>query len=383
MSKTPVVDQSSIDTAKKNIGKITILAIAVSKYEYLESLPGANKDIKLIRNVFLNKERSLYKHSQFKELLNPTNQEVRDEILDYAYSRSAHGDILIFYFSGHGCVVGTNNFGFCLSDTKLGGVNEGLVLPLSVLRFSEVVQTLTAVDVHPVFIIDACFSGSTAYTFIQTISASMQDELHIHVAGSYGLLCSTSTDAFSIDTNEGGAFTQAFHAIVSQGLSEKFQRHWPFLTLRNVSSPLQEQLSQEGYPLSKCYFGPDLPEIPIAKNLRFAPRSEYFAPYMRQIIEHIWNNGKPRQTTIADLRNLVGAGAYGNHSKLSYKPWGLLENSSRRGTRRLTDKGKRFAQGKIQIPLEIVKDPVTHDWVAAPDTKRISINDIPYMERLI
>lgn len=383
MSKMPVVDKSSIDIAKSNIGRVTILAIGVSKYENLKPLVGPSKDLKLIRNIFSGRERSLYKHSQLIELLNPTAQTVRDTIIEYSYSRSAHGDILIFYFSGHGCVLGTNNFGFCLSDTKLGGVKEGQVLPLSILNFREVIQTLTAVDVHPVFIIDACFSGATANTLAQMIGTSMQDDLHIHFAGSYGLLCSSSTDSFSIDTNEGGAFTKAIYKIVNQGLSTNDQRHWPFLTLKNISLPLQEQLTQEGYALSKCYFGPDLPDIPVAKNSRFSPRSEYFAPYMRQIIEHIWNDGKPRTTTIADLRNLVGAGAYGNHSKLSYKPWALLENGNRRGTRKLTDKGKRFAQGKMQIPSEIIKDHVTHEWIAAPDTKQISINDIPYTERLI
>lgn len=376
MSKTPIVDQNSIDTAKRNLGRITVLAITVSKYEHLESLPGANQDLRLIKNVFLGGDRSLYKQSQFKELLNPTTQKVREEILDYVYSRSAHGDILIFYFSGHGCVIGTNNFGFCLSDTKLGAVKEGQVLPLSTLSFREVVQTLTAVDVHPVFIIDACFSGATAHTFVPTISASMQDDLHIHAAGSYGLLCSTSIDSFAIDTNNGGAFTQAIHTIVSQGLLDRVQRHWPFLTLKNIALPLQERLTQEGYPLSKRYFGPDLPEIPIAKNVKFKPRIEKFTPYLRSIIERTWNDGSPRETTRTELRNLKNAGPYGNHSKLSYKPWALLENGSRKGTRRLTEKGKRFAQGKVRIPLEIIKDPVTQEWIPAPNTKKVFINKI-------
>lgn len=376
MPKTSLVEQSSIEKARKNRGRITVLAATVSLYSRLEPLPGAARDLELIKGLFLNdKERTIYGRSRFTALENPTVEEVRNAILSYAHTRSAHGDILIFYFSGHGCVTSTNSFGFCLADTIMG-MKEGVILPLSVLSFRDVVQTLSAVDVHPVFIIDACFSGATARTFIPTIGALMQDELHTHVAGSYGLLCSSNTDVLSIDTEDGGAFTKAIYSIVAEGLSDDRQRHWPFLTLRGIALPLQERLAREGYPLSRCYLGPDLPEIPIARNVKFRPHSEYFAPYLRRTIEFAWNNGSPREVTVTELRNRIGTGAYANHSKLSLPPWGLLEDGQRTGTRKLTKKGKRFAQGKTRIPERIMKDPVSWEWVVAPDTKRVLITDI-------
>lgn len=294
--------------------------------------------------------------------------------MDYVDSRSAHGDILLFYFSGHGCIIGDNNFGFCLTDTRLNA-ESGLVVPLSVLSFREVVQTLSTFDVHPAFIIDACFSGATARAVVPTIGALIDHELYMQVAGSYGLLCSSNADTTSIDTNTGGVFTKALYSIVSEGLSDRQQRHWPFITLRGLSSPLQERLAQEGSSLPKCYIGPDLPEIPIARNVSFKPQSEYFSPQMRKVVEHLWNKGAPREATGSELGKIAGAGAYGNHSKLSLPPWNLLEGGQSKRSRRLTRRGKHFAQGKVRIPKRIIKDPITWKWVAVPKTERIFINE--------
>ena len=326
MSKTPLVQQSSIEEAERSLSRINIIAVTVSEYRHLDHLAGVTKDRELIKSVFLSDEAySIFGKRQFMELVNPTIDETRKRILDYAHSRSARGNILLFYFSGHGCIIGANSFGFCLADTMMSAGGE-IILPLSVLGFRDIVQTLSAVDAYPVFIIDACFSGVTAKTFIPNFTALMQDDLHINAAGSYGLLCSCTTDLLSVDNNDGGAFTKAFHSVVSEGLSDGQQRHWPFITIKGLASPLQERLALAGSPLSRCYVGPDLPEIPIASNIKYRPNSEYFAPYMKRTIEYIWNAGSPREVTVSEIRNDLGPGAYANHSKLSLPPWNLLED---------------------------------------------------------
>ncbi len=374
MSKMPLVEQSTIEKASLNLDRTTVFAIGVSSYAQLSPLPGVSKDMKLIKRLFLDKKTGVYKPSQFFEFVNPTVEAVRSAILKYCYGRSARGDILIFYFSGHGCVIGAGNFGFCMTDTKMGFEQEG-ILPLSVLGFREVIQTLAAVDVHPVFIIDACFSGATAHT-LSRIHEAMEDDLHRHAAGSYGFLCSSHSDTASIDTNEGGAFTKSFCAIVTAGLDDNYQRHWPILTIKSIGLPLRERLEREGYPLPRCYTGPQLPEIPLAKNIRFRPQSEYFAPYMKRIIEHMWNKGQPREVTVTEIRNELGTGAYANHSKLELLPWSLVEKDRSTSSRRLTKKGKRFAQDKERIPDRIIKEPVSWKWIAAPDAGLIRISDV-------
>lgn len=376
MPKTPHVEQHSVKEAYRNLGRITIIAVSVSEYQYLGHLPGVAKDRELIKDIFLGDNAySIFGQSKFKELANPTVEATRKAILDYANSRSARGDILLFYFSGHGCIVGANSFGFCLTDTMMDSEGE-VVLPLSVLGFREIAQTLAAVDVHPVFVIDACFSGATAKTLIPTYTTLMQDDLHIYAAGSYGLLCSGTTDVPAIDNSDGGVFTKAIHSIVSEGLYDNQQRHWPFLTIKSLALPLQELLARGSYRLSKCYLGPEMPEIPITSNIKYRPHKEYFAPYMKRTIEYIWNDGSPRNVTVSEIRDSVGPGAYANHSKLSLPPWGLLKNGKRKLVRQLTRKGKLFAKGKVRIPERIIRDPVSSKWTAARGTKQVLITDI-------
>lgn len=384
MTKLSPIERSSIEEARRNLSRTTVLAVGVHRYRHLPPLPGAAKDLQLIAKLFVEDPyHAVYEKRHFTSLSNPTVEKVRSAITDYIRSRSAHGDILIFYFSGHGTVVGTSNFAFCLSDTTTSPFSEGGLLPISLITFRDIVQTLSAADVHPVFIIDACFSAASARGYDAKLTSVMHDDLHTFSAGSYGLLCSSYVSTASIDTDAGGAFTNALCATVNEGFSSGTQRHWPYVTLRGLSQPLQERLTNDGSPLSKQYLGPDLPDIPIAKNVLYRPLTVFFAPYMCRILAQMWNHGSPKEVHHEELRNGVGPGAYGNHSKLSLLPWGLVEDGSRKRTRRLTSKGVKFMQGKAKIPDRIVKDPVHWEWVAAPDAKMILIGDVPYAERMI
>jgi hypothetical protein len=384
MTKQTPIERSSIEEATQNLSRTSVIAIGMSRYKYLAPLPGAAHDLKQLSNVMVKGSASgIYDSKHFTALANPTVEKVRHTLTDYARSRSARGDFLIFYFSGHGCVIGTSGFGFCLADTTTSAFEEGGILPLSVISFRDLVQTLAAGDIHPIFIIDACFSSAAARGFDAKLPSVMHDDLHTYAAGSYGLLCSSTMTTASVDTEAGGGFTQAFCAVIGEGLSADKQRFWPFLTLRAITQPLQARLTHEGLPLPKLYLGPDLPDIPIGKNALYKPLTEHFSPYMRGILEYIWNSGSPKEAHHEDLRNRVGPGAYGNHSKLSLPPWALVEDGVRKRTRRLTAKGEKFMRGKAKIPDRIIKDPILWEWVAAPDCKMISIDDVPYTERLV
>jgi hypothetical protein len=266
-----------------------------------------------------------------------------------------------------------------MSDTMTGYTKQ--ILALSVLNFSEVVRTLSAAEVSPIFIIDACFSGLAASRYFPGVDAMMQEQIQSQVAGSYGLLCSSNMDSESFVDTKGSPFTNALYSIVMEGLADRQQRHSPFLTLRNISAAINSRLEAEGLPRPRCYPGPDLPEIPLARNKGFRPNIEKFSPYMRRAIEFLWNNGKPIEPTHHDLDDAVGKGSYGNHRKLSLAPWGLLENGARKNTRKLTDRGIEFAKGKLRIPETIIKDSTGENWISEPGTRRIRITDVSKSRR--
>src|SRR3990172_8819933 len=141
--------------------RVTILAIGVSNYDdpYLASLHGPEHDVQNLKQLLAeNPKTALFESNQFVEVLNPDSGELRQFLNEYLMGRSAEGDILIFYFSGHGVSIGRDDFGFCTTDTIIHPTSH-VVLPLSVIKFSEILSSINLANVIPVFIIDACYSG--------------------------------------------------------------------------------------------------------------------------------------------------------------------------------------------------------------------------------
>jgi hypothetical protein len=105
-------------------------------------------------------------------------------------------------------------------------------------------------------------------------------------------------------------------------------------------------------------------------------RTERFSPYLKRIIQHLWNDGDPREASISEFLEHIGAGAYGNHSKLCLAPWRLVEKGEASSVRRLTERGISFAKGELQIPHIILKDPESQEWAPHPETEMLFVTDI-------
>lgn len=376
MTRTPQVEQETIDYGYANLQRTTVLLVGGSSYSDLTDLNGPSVDMESMYKLFVDDhDVALYNSSQVIELENPTSNAFRNAITKYARGRSAGGDILILYFSGHGCTLPSSSFGFCFSDTRVNHLRNG-ILPISAVCINPVIQTLSAVDVHPVFILDACFSGVTAPNGDANATLALENSLRSSHADSYALISSSSSSAFSIDAPSGGPFTQSFYSVILQGQSGNTGRRSPFVTLGQLANPLQEELAKAGAPLSRCHVGPSLPLLPIAKNVRFAPRKESFTSYMKSIIELLWNDGSPREMEVADFNTLISPAAYANHSKLSLPPWDLVEDVGTRKIRRLTNRGIEFAKDQLTISRRLILDHVTGKWIADPSALPIRISDI-------
>lgn len=293
------------------------------------------------------------------------------------------GDIIIFYFSGHGVAVGHNDFGFCTIDTQFYTGNRA-VLPLTTFRFSELLEALSIVDAAPVIIVDACYSGKAGNALVPSSTAinSMKEDINAHRATNYGLLCSCSDTQTSININQkGGLFSQGFYQVAQNGDDELDE----IIGLREIYYPLKafvEEYANDSSP--RLYIGETLLDIPLIKNVKphkvkqstNAEQSYSFVGHLKSIIMALWNDGNPRELRAREILMFCGLGAYGNHNKLSLDPWQLVEDVPESSKRRLTQKGLLFAQGKITIPKMIKKDPTTGEWDSAPDTSQISIHDL-------
>ena len=375
-----LVDQTSAGSSGSIPDQRNIHIIVATVWDYedplLNGLEGPQKDADLILDVLSNNSHiGLFPSEQIEIYQNPTVEQLRNAFVKYAYDRSAKGDILIFYFSGHGAAVG-NDFWFCLADTRLRPDGGGL-LPLSALAFDDILSTVQKADVHPIFIIDACFSGKAAPNDQMNVLNTMHDNMSRAAASSYALFCACYEEAYAVDTSNGGAFTSALHEVASAGLSDEKHKKLAFLDISDLSAPVQEKLTLLGWPLSKLYVAPDLPQFDLIRNVSYKPRTEKLHWYHKDTLDLMWNEGTPRSVSLKNIRDDCGQSAYGNHSKLSLKPWRLVEDDGNSNHRRLTARGNKFMRNKLAVPMEIIVDPITEDWGAAPGTFAGSPSDIP------
>lgn len=364
-------------TPPKPGADVHIIAAGVWNYDHLAALRGPKKDLEAVSDLFQAPEIGLFSKAQIQILENPTVEMLRKAFVDYAMARSAKGDVLVFYFSGHGTSMGNNEFGFCLKDTQVRPDGGGCV-PLSVLRFDDIVRTLTAADVHPIFIIDACFSGKAGQEQMKILGA-MQDDMHRTAASSYGLLCACYAEVLAHDTEEGGAFTRALCEVASSGLDDKLHKAKPLLELADLSGPVQQRLMKDGFPLSKLYLGPDLPSFALVRNAAYQARTESLMGYHGDILRYLWNDGDPREVSLTQILKSLGQSAYGNHSKLSLAPWRLVEDGKNSKHRRLTERGKQFLLGKLRLPEMIERNLQTGEWEAGKG-RIVGIDDVKRSE---
>ncbi len=325
---------------------------------------------------------ALFSPAQYIELPNPTSEALRQVISDYVYSRSAENDILLFYFSGHGSPIGSNDFAFCTIDTKpIEG--EDFVLPMTAVKFTDILSTLWLKKITPVFIIDACYSGATGGSLSVAIDQLVDDlkgEVQRKYAGSYALLCSAPTDETVLDNpdGQGGFFSQAIVQIAQDGI-ENPNRRSPTIYLDQIYQPVRGLAEQSTYtPYPMLFLGPTLPKFSIFKNVFYQPLEYRLQPHLVAVLRVLWNNGQLQELRPGQIADQTGGkGSYGNHSKLSYSPWSLVDTvpGSKPKLRRLTARGLEFMKGNLPVPRDVVLDVTTNDYIVKPGSEMIGIQD--------
>ena len=358
------------------VSRVTVLAVAVENYSYLRRLNGPSIDLENIRQrLFESQDTAIYELDQLIEIRNPTAEDLRSAINSYVINRPARGDILLFYFSGHGVPIGHNDFGFCTIDTYIHP-EEKSVLPLSVVKFSDILSSLSILGITPVIIIDACYSGIAGRTLIissHDVITTIRQEVEGYVASNYSLLCSCREREVSIDNSSGGEFTTLLCETLSQGAPNKKSE----LNLRDIFPQLQRKLEASfGESIPQLFVGDTFPDFPIVKNVQYKPQTYRLVGHLRCILIALWNNGKEVELSPSEIRNICGNGAYGNHNKLSFVPWNLVENNPVTKKRRLTPRGRLFVQGNLPVPKQVEKKPTSGIWIASDDSSNITIDEI-------
>jgi hypothetical protein len=304
-------------------------------------------------------------------LIDSTSDDFRSTLIDYAINRTAPNDILILYFSGHGALIGNSDFGFCTKDTCFH-LEYNLIPPLSLVRFSDIVETLAYVKVDPVIIIDACFSGQVGKK-MDLILSQMKRIIQAETGSTYALLCSSQKIEESITMSTGGTFSRIFNAIAANGLGDVHKRK-NILSLEDMYKSIRNKFESEYIDFKpQLFIGKTLPEFGLVKNVKYSPLEMKFSKGFAKILLEFWNNGNPRELTTEQLQP-IGSTVHTTYSKLQHYPWALIMKPAR-GVGRLTKRGIDFIQNKIAIPYSIYKNDNNDEWEATPGTRMISFNE--------
>lgn len=361
------------------LANVTILAVGVWQYQHLDRLYGPEKDLRNLRDILIqDPDIAIFQPRQYRELLNPTSEQLRQAINQYIYDRGKDNDILLFYFSGHGAAIGSSDFAFCTKDTNLL-TNERTILPMTAVSFTEILRTLWIKKVTPVIVIDACFSGMAGGALLVTIDQLVEElkgEIQKRYASSYALLCSAPNDEEVQDNpmGDGGLLVTSLVELAQSGVNSRDKRS-ETTTLTEMFEPLRQKVLYKAMgPAPILLLGPTLPDFSLFKNIHYQPLEYRLQPHLVAVLNALWNEGNPRDLRPSDIADITGLkGAYGNHQKLSFKPWDLVESVGRR--RRLTDRGVAFMQGKLSVPRDVVWNNERKTYVPKQDTDLVRIQD--------
>lgn len=361
------------------IGRVTILAVGVWQYQYMRRLTGPERDLQNLRDIMIDDpDLAIFEPRQYRELSNPTSELLRQEINQYVIDRGADNDILLFYFSGHGAPIGGSDFAFCTTDTTYL-IEEHTILPMTAVSFTEILRTLWIKKVIPIFIIDACFSGTAGGALIAYIGQlvdELKGEIQRKYASTYALLCSAPSDEEVRDNpnGDGGFFSSALADLAREGIDPN-NRRTPTVTLTSIFPFLRRAAESSVIsPTPMLFIGPTLPEFSIVKNVYFEALEYRLQPHLVAVLRALWNNGVPCELRPRDILSITGSnGAYGNHQKLSFAAWNLVESSG--SCRRLTERGIAFMRGELRVPRDVVKDIQRDIYVEKPGTEIIGIEN--------
>lgn len=355
--------------------RVNIIAVGIGNYNHLPKLAGPSHDVKRIKDLFVeNPDTAIFSNTQFSEFMDITANEFRDLLSEYAMTRTALNDILILYFAGHGAPVGNYDFGLCFKDTQLH--SEYPTAPsISVVKFKDIIETLSLVHVDPVIVIDACYSGQAGARISTTID-QMKRDIQAETGSNYALLCSSSKTEVSFESVDGGLFSNTLIDIAINGIGHTtLDRSKEFLTLSELYPAIAQKIEQESFDIKPIlYVGGTLTNFGFIRNTQYNPIVYSFSAGFKRILNIFWNEGIPKEYTTEELR-LKGCTEQTTYSKLSYTPgWGLIEKPSR-GRGRLTQRGKDFIVGKIKIPYEIKKATKEDKYIALEGTRQVSYDD--------
>lgn len=354
---------------------ITFMAFGCDHYQNLHDLSNVKSDLDRIKDVLTNSKFSIYPKTSFIEVYDKTSTELRNEIQNYVYTRSADQDILYLFFAGHGTAIGRDDFGFCMKDTVLHP-EDNIILPTSVVKLSEIIGSLYIKNISLILLIDACYSGQISKQLVvkfPDLVVELTKSLIAYTGSFFGLVTSCSEREQIRDV---GVISKALIDVCEQGVDPK-EQNLTFGMLPEILTGVIDNHSK-GNTRSRIFIPPGrISNLPLCRNAQYFEPPEqitfysFTQPYL-QLLKVMWNDGNPIALRPGEILLETGSqSAYANHNKLSFQHWELLTNN--RGKRILSPKGIKFICGEIKIPKTLAFNMKTREITPAHNSPSIIV----------
>lgn len=365
--------------------KISLLAIGCDHYDCLPDLNIANQSIERVKEIFTgNNETALFSESAFLEVYDSSSNTLREKITQLLPHDSFGPDVIFIYFIGYTSAVGISDLGFCMQDTSLLKETEK-VIPTSVIRIKELIDTFKLINITPIFIIDSFYLGVELEKDIICSHENNSKEINKYLLDLF-----QNDYGFFIVNNEVSETQQANSlGMISQKLEDLFENQFSkiypfkkFITLFELLRSLKTELSTNKNNFQAYLPSGRFADTQIIKNANVmkstTSENRYsFSGIYKKILQVLWNEGEDRALTPSEILEKTGSqSAYGNHRKLSYSAWGLVEDSPISNKRKLTEKGRKFIKGEVTIPQVIVVNQKTQESRPLEDCKKVYFSDL-------
>jgi uncharacterized caspase-like protein len=196
------------------------LLIGVSQYEEAEGfkpLPSATEDVKAMQRMLL--QQGEFPSDQVFCLENPSKRAL-EESLYRLFNQRKSGDLLLFFFSGHGVRHQTGELYFAIPETRK---DENGIVEHTAIAASELHKRMErSASETQVLVLDCCFSGAFAKGYIGKDDSSIDIKTQL---GGKGRAIFTSSGALEYSFHKEGlslsVYTNFFVEGVESGAADR------------------------------------------------------------------------------------------------------------------------------------------------------------------
>jgi formylglycine-generating enzyme required for sulfatase activity len=269
------------------MGKYALL-IGVSQYEEAEGfkpLPSAVEDVKAVRRMLL--QQGEFPAGQVFCLENPSKPAV-EEALYRLFNQRKSGDLVLFFFSGHGVRHQTGELYFAIPETRK---DENGIIEHTAIAASALQQRMErAASATQILVLDCCFSGAFAKGYIGKDDSSVDIKAQL---GGKGRAIFTSSGALEYSFHKEGAslsvYTHFWVEGVETGAADRDKDG--LISVDELHTYVAQKVKQAAPGMTPQFFSEEKGQKIFIARSPVRSESENLALKYRELVESLVKRG--------------------------------------------------------------------------------------------